>query len=192
MMVGDDLPWMLPVLRLIGAAMQADIPVIGHCLGAQLMAHVAGARVGPHAHHQIGWDTLQLENNAAAQHWFGPASGSTVAVAHWHFESFDIPTTATRIATHLHSPNQAFAIGPHVAFQAHIELNAENFLYWFENSSSLRTRYPGGAVQELDEVRAQLPQKLPQMQRFAKAVYAKWLEGVLVRAQTQGPGILVQ
>jgi GMP synthase-like glutamine amidotransferase len=85
MMVGDDLPWMQPVLRLIGAALQADIPLIGHCLGAQLMAHALGARVAPHVYPQIGWDILQLEDNTTAHHWFGQAAGSTVPVAHWHF-----------------------------------------------------------------------------------------------------------
>jgi GMP synthase-like glutamine amidotransferase len=183
MMVGDDLPWMQPVLRLIGQAMQADIPVIGHCLGAQLMAHVAGARVAPHPHHQIGWDVMQLETSPAAQHWFGDAAGTQVPVAHWHFESFDMPKSAVRIGTHPLSPNQAFAIGPHVAFQPHIELNAENFLHWFEGSGVLRERFPGGHVQEEHEVRNQLPAKLPLMQVFAKRVYAKWLEGVVARAQ---------
>ncbi|MGL4575498.1 MAG: type 1 glutamine amidotransferase [Burkholderiaceae bacterium] len=182
MMVGDDLPWMQPVLRLIGRAMEQGIPVIGHCLGAQLMAHVAGARVAPHPHHQIGWDVLQLEDNAAAQHWFGEAAGSEVPVAHWHFESFEVPKSAVRIATHPRCPDQAFAIGPHIAFQPHIELNAANLLHWFEGSGVLRERFPGGHVQEEHEVRAQLPAKLPVMQAFAKCVYAQWLEGVIARA----------
>jgi GMP synthase-like glutamine amidotransferase len=184
MMVDDDLPWMLPALRLIDAAMHADIPVIGHCLGAQLMAHALGARVAPHPYHQIGWDTLQLEDNAAAKYWFGTAAGTAVPVAHWHFEAFEIPKAATRIGTHRHSPNQVFALGPHIAFQPHIELNETNFLHWFENSGSLRQRYPGGWVQEETEVRAQMPQNLPLMQAFAKSVYAKWLEGVRARSDT--------
>ncbi|MFM2398454.1 MAG: hypothetical protein RL341_611 [Pseudomonadota bacterium] len=183
MMVGDDLPWMQPAIRLIGRAMELDIPVIGHCLGAQLMAHVAGARVAAHPHHQIGWDALELEDNAAAKLWFGDAAGTTVPVAHWHFEAFDIPQTAVRIATHPHSPNQAFAIGPHVAFQPHIELNAENLLHWFEGSGVLRERFPGGHVQEEHEVRDELPIKLPMMQALAKRVYAKWLESVVARAR---------
>jgi GMP synthase-like glutamine amidotransferase len=183
MMVGDDLPWMTPVLRMIESAMHADIPVIGHCLGAQLMAHTLGARVAPHPHHQIGWDILNLETHPTAVRWFGASAGSQVPVAHWHFESFDIPATATRIANHPQSPNQAFAVGPHVAFQPHIELNAQNFLHWFEDSSVLRQRYPGGSVQEEAEVRAELPTKLPLMRAFAKQVYANWLEGVLRRAQ---------
>jgi GMP synthase-like glutamine amidotransferase len=186
MMVGDDLPWMLPVLRLIESALHANVPVIGHCLGAQLMAHALGARVAPHAYHQIGWDELMLEDNAAARRWFGAAAGTRVPVAHWHFEAFDIPAAATRVGTHAHSPNQAFALGPHIAFQPHIELNAENFLHWFENSGSLRTRYPGGCVQEEAEVRTELMYKLPLMQAFARTVYAKWLDGVIAPTSQRG------
>jgi GMP synthase (glutamine-hydrolysing) len=185
MMVGDDLPWMQPVLRLTGRAMELDIPAIGHCLGAQIIAHAAGARVAPHPYHQIGWDVLQLETNQVARRWFGDAAGSQVPVAHWHFESFDMPKSAVRIATHPRSPNQAFAIGPHIAFQPHIELNAQNFLHWFEGSGALRERFPGGHVQEEHEVRAQLPAKLPAMQAFGQRVYAKWLEGVTARSQSE-------
>jgi GMP synthase-like glutamine amidotransferase len=187
MMVGDDVPWMQPVLRLVDAAMQADIPVIGHCLGAQLMAHVLGASVAPHPYPQIGWDVLQLESNAIAHQWFGEDAGNTVPVAHWHIEAFEIPHHATRIGTHPYSPSQAFALGPHLAFQPHIELNAQNFLHWFKDSGRLRERYPQGSIQELEEVQATLPQHLPRMQTFARSIYTKWLEGVLVRQTLTTP-----
>jgi hypothetical protein len=64
-------------------------------------------------------------------------------------------------------------------------LNAKNFLHWFDNSGSLRQRYPIGHIQEEAEVRQALPQKLPPMQSFAKIVYQQWLKEVFVRQNLQ-------
>ena len=71
MSVNDDLPWIPPLLDLIRKAVDADVPVLGHCLGAQLMTKALGGQVTQNAVKEIGWGEVTVSVNSAAQHWFG-------------------------------------------------------------------------------------------------------------------------
>ena len=71
MSVNDDLPWIPHSLELIRQAAQADIPVLGHCLGGQLMAKALGGVVGRNPVKEIGWGEVVVANNATANTWFG-------------------------------------------------------------------------------------------------------------------------
>ena len=94
MSVNDDLPWIPPVLDLIRAAVQDDIPVIGHCLGGQLMAKALGGVVGKNPIKEIGWGRVAAVAPDAA-HWLGDTTGFDAF--HWHGETFSIPEGAKRI-----------------------------------------------------------------------------------------------
>ena len=71
MSVNDDLPWIAPVLRLIRDSVDADVPVLGHCLGGQLMSKALGGSVGRNPVKEIGWGDVEVPGNATAQQWFG-------------------------------------------------------------------------------------------------------------------------
>ena len=71
MSVNDDLPWIKPVLAHIQQAFAADIPVMGHCLGGQLMTKALGANVSTNPVQEIGWGEVRLQDNQQARQWFG-------------------------------------------------------------------------------------------------------------------------
>ena len=96
MSVNDPLPWIPPTLALIRAAIAAELPVLGHCLGGQLMSKALGGEVTRAPTKEIGWGTVNLENPIVAQSWFGPQP-TEFTVFHWHGETFSIPSGAVRI-----------------------------------------------------------------------------------------------
>jgi len=160
---------------LILQAMRLDRPVIGHCLGGQLMSRALGAAVTASPRPEIGWQPIQYENLAVAREWFGDDPTNTVA--QWHYESFSIPTGAVRVATSDACPNQAWAMGPHLAMQFHIEITetkmqswvAEDDAKWAESRSLYET------VQDRISMLAGLPYHLSQHQTTADSIYEKWL-----------------
>ena len=160
---------------LILQAMRLDRPVIGHCLGGQLMSRNLGATVTASPQPEIGWQPIAYENLDVAREWFGDAPTNTVA--HWHYESFSIPAGAVRVATSDACPNQAWAMGPHLAMQFHIEITetkmqswvAEDDAKWAESRSLYET------VQDKISMLAGLPYHLAQHQTTADSIYKKWL-----------------
>ena len=176
MSANDELPSLRQAERLILQAMGADLPVIGHCLGGQLMARALGARVGTSPAPEVGWQSMQVADTAAARDWFGRPGDCTVY--HWHGESFELPTGAELLASSPACPHQAFAIGRHLAIQFHVELDAHKLATWSTSTdpSFLQLqRDHATTVQTGSAMRAQALAALPAQQRLADRLYRRWL-----------------
>jgi GMP synthase (glutamine-hydrolysing) len=175
MSANDDLPSLRQAERLIVQAVDRDIPVIGHCLGGQLMARAFGAPVHVSPAPEIGWQTLQVADTPLAQDWLGDAIDLTVF--HWHFEAFGLPEGATLLAASQACPHQAFALGPHLAMQWHVELDEPKLALWSASHDphyhALQTRC--ATVQSGSAMRKQARQALPAQQRLAARIYRRWL-----------------
>jgi len=87
MSVNDDLPWIPPLLALIRQAVASDVPVIGHCLGGQLMSRALGGTVSRNPVKEIGWGDVRISDAEAALPWLGEATQPMLAF-HWHGETF--------------------------------------------------------------------------------------------------------
>jgi GMP synthase-like glutamine amidotransferase len=176
MSANDDLPHLRSAERLILQAIAADIPVIGHCLGGQLMARALGAPVSASPKPEIGWQTLQVANSATARHWFGESG--ELSVYHWHNESFGLPPGAELLSSSAACPNQAFAIGRHLAMQFHVELDATKLAAWSASVDPefvrLQQAHPA-TVQSGAAMRSQAAIELPAQQRLADRLYRRWL-----------------
>jgi len=98
MSVNDSLPWIAPSLALIRAAVDEGVPVLGHCLGGQLIAKALGGNVTRNPVKEIGWGRVDVLPNDVARSWFGPGLECFDSF-HWHGETFSIPPGATRIAS---------------------------------------------------------------------------------------------
>lgn len=178
MSVNDDLPWIAPVLALIRAAVAGGVPVLGHCLGGQLMSKALGGTVSRNPVKEIGWGEVQVGDGAGAQRWFGHAAPAFSAF-HWHGETFTIPPGAHRLLSSAHCANQAFALGPSLGMQCHIEMTPEMIASWCESGAREIARSsdsPG--VQPAAEIKADLDVRLRSLHAVADGVYARWIENL--------------
>ncbi len=177
MSVNDDLPWLDPAFRLIRDACAANVPVLGHCLGSQLMAKALGATVSRNAVKEIGWGQVDLLDAAGTRDWFG--AGSFTAF-HWHGETFSIPPGATRIAASAHCANQAFVLGKHLALQCHVEMTPELITAWCGSGAREieRNLKKSPAVQPVDEIQRDLDRRLTALHAAADRIYDRWTGGL--------------
>jgi GMP synthase-like glutamine amidotransferase len=178
MSVNDDLPWIPEVLDLIRAAVAADIPVVGHCLGGQLVAKAMGAAVTRHTVKEIGWGRVDAVDAGEAQRWLGDTTW--FESFHWHGETFSIPGGATRILSSMHCANQAFVLGKHLAMQCHVEMTPELIGTWCQDwqrgVQSLAARMP--SVQTPAEMMRAVEEKTRALNAVADRVYARWCAGL--------------
>jgi len=125
MSVNDEtaLPWLKDEKQFLREAIRTGIPVLGICLGAQLIANALGARVYPGVQKEIGWYDIDSVADPADVFAF-PAR---MQVMHWHGETFDLPPGAVRLARSAACENQAFRIGRHVlGLQFHLETTPQS------------------------------------------------------------------
>jgi GMP synthase-like glutamine amidotransferase len=176
MSVNDDLPWLPPVFDLIRAAVAADVPVLGHCLGGQLMAKALGGSVGPNPVKEIGWGSVDVAACRIARDWFGEAR-SFVAF-HWHGETFTVPPGAERVLGNAHCANQAFALGKHLAMQCHVEMTPDMIRDWCHNGAREIAGANSPAVQAAATIEAEISACVPALHAIADDVYARWIKGL--------------
>lgn len=177
MSANDDLPSLRQAEALFLQAVQTGTPTLGHCLGGQLMARALGSTVSLSPEPEVGWQTLEVNASAAAYDWLGARGPQTVF--HWHYESFSIPPGAEPLAASSACPNQAFAYGPHLAMQFHVELDAEKLNRWSLEEECGRygaalqahpqTVHPGQSM------RSAAVDGLARQQALARRIYGHWL-----------------
>ena len=178
MSVNDELPWIAPVLALIRAAQVADMPVLGHCLGGQLMAKALGGTVSRNPVKEIGWGDVMVADDAEAAHWFGHAALSFRSF-HWHGETFTIPPGARRLLSSAHCVNQAFSLGNSLGMQWHIEMTPQMIDSCCESGAREIARSadsPG--VEQAAEIKVDLDERSRGLHAVAGGVYVRWIEGV--------------
>ena len=179
MSVNDDLPWIAPIFDLIREAIKHDIPVLGHCLGGQLMSKALGGVITQNAVKEIGWGEVIVSKNEIAKNWFG--SIETFNAFHWHGETFSLPQGATHVLASPYCQNQAWSIGKHLALQTHIEMTAEMVQKWCEEGADeLQESASSIAVQQSDIMQQELLLHVFFLQKVAKQVYSQWVQGLKV------------
>lgn len=106
----DGFPSRMAEVALISDALQRGRPMLGVCLGAQLLAVAAGASIRSGGEPEIGWGTVQVSTGAGGDALFH-GLGRELWVLHWHGETFDLPAGAVHLASSAAYPNQAFRMG---------------------------------------------------------------------------------
>ncbi|MFZ5522686.1 MAG: type 1 glutamine amidotransferase [Pseudomonadota bacterium] len=177
MSVNDDLPWIAPVLALIRDAYARDIPLLGHCLGGQLISKALGGVVTRNLVKEIGWGEVTVSDNDEARDWFGDVK--KFQAFHWHGETFTMPQSATRLLSSAYCANQAWVIGKHLALQCHVEMTADMISSWCSvGASEVEASRASPAVQSVSEMQRRMADELPRMRKVADHLYSHWIKGI--------------
>jgi GMP synthase (glutamine-hydrolysing) len=128
MAVYDNLGYIIKEQELIRDAIKNKVPVLGICLGSQLIAQAAGGNVYKGSKKEIGWYNVTLNHNDQND-LFKDIKSKSMRVFQWHGDTYDLPSTATIMASSELYP-QAFRIGTAVGIQFHLELNYKMIERW--------------------------------------------------------------
>ncbi|WP_339079136.1 type 1 glutamine amidotransferase [Pseudomonas sp. TMP9] len=175
MSVNDPLAWIEPEVAALQHFIQRDIPLIGHCLGGQLLAKALGAEVQRVLFTESGWQPLRRLDQAAPSPWLAHLP-ETFPMFQWHGDSFAIPDGAQPLLSSPWCSNQAFAWGDKLlALQGHPEMNEALVRQWLDDWHHLLD-----ASQPSQQSRAQmledLPAKVMELNRVAEGFYRHWLQ----------------
>ncbi|MEK9133258.1 MAG: type 1 glutamine amidotransferase [Pseudomonadota bacterium] len=176
MSVNDPLPWIPRVTKLIQQAVAADVPVLGHCLGGQLISKALGGTITKNPVKEIGWLPVSRVDSPAAKPWLDELPAK-FEVFHWHGEIFSIPPGATRILASSDCANQAFVIGKTLAFQCHIEMTGEMVREWARLGADDLAPLCA-TVQNPQAMTAELDIRVKRLQGIADKFYDRWIQGL--------------
>jgi GMP synthase-like glutamine amidotransferase len=157
----------LAEIALLRAALDTAAPVIGICLGAQLLAAAAGGAVYAGPEPEIGWKPVTFTDAAATDPLFAGLAGP-LTVLHWHGDTFDVPADAIHLASSAQYPSQAFRMGETAwGLQFHVEVDEVQVERFIEESGGEVPGAPGGADAIRRDARAAAPQLVAVQQQIA-------------------------
>jgi GMP synthase-like glutamine amidotransferase len=178
MSVNDDLPWIPPLLQLIRQAVEKDVPLLGHCLGGQLISKALGGVVSKNPVKEIGWGQVQVADHPDARDWFGDLQGFNSF--HWHGETFTVPEGATHVLSSPYCANQAYVMGKHIGLQCHIEMTPDMVKVWTEQwKNDIASSASSPAVQSVDTMLAGVEADCEVLHGVANRVYSRWIQGLV-------------
>ena len=171
----DDLPFLRAEIDLIRASVAAGKPVLGICLGSQLLARALGGTVARAPKPELGFYRVKMFvkqlSDAFSDALFAGVPDSFVAL-HWHFDAFTLPPGAVPLAASTLTPLQAFRHGSNAwGLQFHIEMNAD----------LLRAFVSGGAADlasagvDPEALLSGAPRELPRIEELAAGIFKRWL-----------------
>jgi GMP synthase (glutamine-hydrolysing) len=164
-------PFLNAEIDLIERRLSRHLPVLGICLGAQLMAKALGSRVYAGPVKEIGWGGIELTVEGSAS-CLAPLREDGEVVLHWHGDTFDLPGGALRLASNRHYDNQAFAYRRNaLALQFHLEADPRRLEQWYV-----------GHAAELAAAKVSVPDLRAATSKFASGratladrVFTRWL-----------------
>jgi GMP synthase (glutamine-hydrolysing) len=135
----DDLLYLRQEQKLIKNYVQNDLPVLGICLGSQLIAKTFGAKVYKGPKKEIGfYHDLMIPNNSKLFHGFK----NPFTVFHWHGDTFDLPIGATQLVLSENYSNQAFQYKSAIGLQFHLEVNEQMVNLWLDKTEEKLREIP--------------------------------------------------
>jgi GMP synthase (glutamine-hydrolysing) len=179
MSVNDPLPWLAREMRWIERAVRRGQPVLGVCLGAQLIAKALGARVYRNPVKEVGWFEIEFTPAAARDRLFAGAEPREL-VLQWHGETFELPAGAVHLAFSDACRHQAFRLGESAyGLQFHLEVTPAMIADWCEQDANC------GDVRELTEP-IDPHRNAARLDILSHSVFGNWCD-LLVTSQWQ-PG----
>jgi GMP synthase (glutamine-hydrolysing) len=167
----DKFPWLRDEMRLIEDALKRDRPILGICLGSQLLAATLGANVSPGRKKEIGWHRVTLTDFASKDVLF-VGEPSSLTAFHWHGDIFDLPRSATLLASSALTAHQAFRYGKNACgLLFHMEVTLPLVLTMVETfADELQSAGISGTAIKLNS-----HTHLPTLQKVGREVFARWV-----------------
>jgi GMP synthase (glutamine-hydrolysing) len=169
----DKYPFLAAEVDWIQQAVRQQLPMLGICLGSQLLAKAIGAKVYPNGIKEIGWYRLKMLPTTAEDPLFADCE-TTETVFQWHGDTFDLPPGAVHLAQSALCKHQAFRAGPCAwGLQFHIEMTPEMVDAWLSEPDNC------GELAQLDyldaaAIRAAAPREFPKMQQLGRRVLSRF------------------
>ena len=168
MSVNDNLSYLREEERTIREAIARRVPVLGVCLGSQLIAHALGSHVYPNSIKEIGWFPVRFTRRAGEDRLFAGLGEETVF--HWHAETFDLPPDAELLASSAACRHQAFRIGSNVyGLQFHLEVTPEMIADWCDQDANC------GDMREIGG-RIDPHRNADRLRTLSRQVFGRWCE----------------
>ena len=174
--VNEPPGWMAQELILVREAADRGIPLLGICLGAQLISRALGGFITPGATLEVGWHPVEQLADTSAPGWFAGLP-SCFEVFQWHAHTFSLPPGAVALLRGRCAEHQAFALGNILAMQFHLEITPESI-------RELTQRYTGDlenvsdCVQSANAITADLEARTNRMYNIADRVFGRWIHTV--------------
>ena len=167
----DRYPYLVAENRLVQEALDADLPILGVCLGSQLIAKAAGARVFKGPRREIGWLPIRLTAEGEKDPVMGALREAPV-VLHWHGDTFDLPEGAVHLASSERYPHQAFRIGRRsYALQFHLEVDPRMIDRWLKSPNNLRELADVSDDTSAEVIRRESPENMSRLLGAADAFF---------------------
>lgn len=175
----DRYPHLKVEMQCIEGAMKREIPVLGVCLGAQLLAYTLGAAVRPMKTWEMGWHDIEPTHYSAADPLFC-ALVEPIPAFHWHGYTFDLPADSVHLASSADCENQAFRNGSAYGLQCHLELDERLINRWLSLPAYTDELEQNGQTSP-DEIREQTHQLIGQSTTLGRALFGQFLRPLGVR-----------
>jgi len=170
----DKLPFLKTELQLLERIITAGRPVLGICLGAQMIAQVLGARVYSGERRELGWGTVTLTDDAADDPVFTDSS-SPLDVFHMHGDTFELPADATHLARSAQYEQQAFEWGGVVyGLQFHLEFTESMIQRITSDPEAVRYLHDNGVAP--DRLLADAPERIAQIGEAAQRIFGNYFQ----------------
>lgn len=167
-----EFPWMTAELDAIRRCLASSLPVLGICLGSQMLAHAAGGQVFRGAQPEVGWYPIELTPEGHFDPLFLGVAPEFEAF-HWHGDTFTLPANAVRLAGNHLYPNQIYKIGNNAyGFQCHLEVTEEMVKSWAAIYAKELT--PSGGPNRPERIENHLPENAKALRAIGETVFSRF------------------
>lgn len=168
-------PFLTTEINLLKERLAKDLPTLGICLGAQLMANALGSNVYPGPSKEIGWGTVSL---TAAGYQSCLEVFKDKPVLHWHGDTFDLPANTIRLAASSRYENQAFTVGKNgLALQFHPEVTEREMQNWLGKEN---IEIKQNSQLNLLQLREETTRNITTLQDSALQCWTRWFKEINV------------
>lgn len=163
-------------MKLIEEALKKNIPILGICLGSQLLAHVLGASVRKHEEKEIGWHDIHLTDEGRKDALFSEFK-KTEKLFQLHGDTFDVPRTAVHLAKSEQCHSQAFRYGDKVyGLQFHLEVDGPMIQRWLDNPLNKKDIEESNGKFSLEQIRKETVENIDHSMNLSQKTFSQFIE----------------